>query len=70
MVRVNFSFDTVFIISIKDNGVGFIHEKIADRTNGLRNMKERLASIGGSCNISSSEGTNILLIIPLNTYPV
>lgn len=70
IVSVNFSFDKVFIISIKDNGVGFLHDKITDHTNGLRNMKERLTSIGGSCNISSNGGTNIELIIPLNTYPV
>ncbi|MFT3948526.1 MAG: 7TM diverse intracellular signaling domain-containing protein [Agriterribacter sp.] len=70
MVRVNFSFDEVFTISIKDNGIGFAADTATKHNNGLRNMKERLHSIGGLCEITSNEGTHILLKILLNVYPV
>lgn len=70
-VRVNFYFDTIFIISIQDNGIGFSsHNTTHYNNNGLRNMKERLTSVGGTCDITSDTGTHILLKIPLDTYPL
>lgn len=70
VVKVDFYFNEVFTISIQDNGIGFSYVNTNGHTNGLRNMKERLISIGGSCNITSDEGTKILIKIPLNMYPV
>ncbi|MCC6287481.1 MAG: hypothetical protein IT249_06320 [Chitinophagaceae bacterium] len=70
-VKVNFSFKDVFIISIQDNGIGFTANYAANNnSNGLRNMRERLNTIGGSCEIINKEGIHILLKIPLDVYPV
>ncbi|MFT3746763.1 MAG: 7TM diverse intracellular signaling domain-containing protein [Agriterribacter sp.] len=70
-VNVNFSFREVFIISIKDNGVGFITSHTTNYNgNGLRNIQERLKAIGGSCEIISNEGIHVLLKVPLDKYPV
>ena len=69
-VKVSFYFDGFFTITIHDNGVGFSTNNTNDHNNGLRNMKDRLTSIGGSCKITCIEGTIIFLKIPLNTYPV
>lgn len=69
-VRVNFSFDKVFTISIMDNGTGFNPQQVSNHNNGLRNMKERLISVGGSCEFTVNEGTHIIMKIPLLTYPL
>lgn len=53
-------------ISVQDNGEGF---DVAQQTEGfgLRNMKERIQSIGGSFDITSSrEGTEILMTFPIS----
>jgi len=43
---------------VKDDGKGFVYEKVNAETggNGLRNMKDRIGEIGGSMDITSSEG--------------
>jgi PAS domain S-box-containing protein len=53
-------------LSIEDNGVGFEADDI-DRKNGLLNMQERAALMGGDLNIQSKkgEGTKINLTIPI-----
>lgn len=69
-VRVNFYFDEFFTISIQDNGIGFSFDNTNSHNNGLRNMKERLSFVGGYCDITSIEGTQIRLKVPLDAYPV
>lgn len=64
-----------FKLSVEDDGCGFIFETDAlnrkmrgnsarySSGNGLDNMARRLAKIGGSCDISSSEGTKGIKIV-------
>ncbi len=53
-------------IAIADNGRGFDAAQ-ANRGNGLTNMRERLARIGGECSIASQpgRGTTVSLTLPL-----
>ena len=49
-------------ISVKDNGIGFDHERVKPFSNGLHNMEKRMKSIGGSFNlVNNDEGTLIVL---------
>jgi signal transduction histidine kinase len=49
-------------ISVKDNGIGFNHERIKPFSNGLHNMEKRMKSIGGSFRlVNNPEGTLIVL---------
>ncbi|MBC7605627.1 MAG: sensor histidine kinase [Burkholderiales bacterium] len=55
-----------FILSIKDNGIGFITEKTS-YGNGLRNMRSRLQAINGTWEIKSllGKGTETYLSLPI-----
>lgn len=64
-VQVVFHTGEPFTISISDNGIGFNPSRTFTHKNGLVNLKERLAGIGGSCIITNNEGTSIILKIPL-----
>jgi len=64
-VSITFTMGEFFTISIKDNGIGFNPDDTRILSNGIRNMKERLNIIGGSCQIINGEGTLIILSIPL-----
>jgi ligand-binding sensor domain-containing protein/signal transduction histidine kinase len=66
-----------FDLKVVDNGKGFVTvAPSAARElprggrggNGLKNMRQRLASIGGECQVSSQppEGTTVLMRFPLN----
>jgi signal transduction histidine kinase len=71
---------SLFEIRIEDNGCGFDpvssngsenHETARAKKrggNGLPNMRQRLAEVGGKCTIRSraGEGTCVLLTVPLN----
>ena len=52
-------------ITIRDNGCGF-NPSLASVGNGLTNLRERLASLSGSCEISSQPGagTTVTLVCP------
>ena len=80
--RVSVSMQVVpgrFAIKIKDNGRGFVFDPVAfqivlngdattqRRGNGLANMRQRLADVGGKCEIESQPGqsTEVRLIVPL-----
>jgi len=59
--------EKLLIIIIKDNGVGFdTNLEIKKRRHGLSNMEMRISSIGGNISISSSNGTSIILSIPID----
>src|SRR5581483_2792726 len=60
-----------FEIVASDNGAGF--DPAADSPaagNGLRNMRERLAEVGGSCHVESQPGRGVAVhfLIPLNGH--
>jgi signal transduction histidine kinase len=59
-----------FQVSIADHGCGFDPARPAAATggNGLANMRERLANIGGECRIESApgRGTTVILRWPLD----
>lgn len=65
VIDVLFTDSNQLIVEIADNGKGIDAEKLNQFGNGLKNMKRRMESIGGSFNISSSKGTKIILEIPL-----
>lgn len=54
-------------VAITDNGCGFVvgHERAG--SDGLRNMRERMAELGGECRIESrsEEGTRVVFELPL-----
>lgn len=58
--------DDRLIVHIKDDGVGFAEEMVAGG-HGLRNLRERAASLGGSCEVSTApgSGTRIVWSLPL-----
>lgn len=55
-------------ISLQDNGCGFSLED-APAGNGLKNIKSRLASIGGSSSIESQLGSGTTVYLRLNIKP-
>jgi signal transduction histidine kinase len=52
-------------IRIHDNGKGFDVNDIRPFSNGIGNMKKRLAVLGGNLNIKNSAGSTIILSVPL-----
>lgn len=66
--------DSEFVISVEDNGSGFdggsskSGEDTSVAGNGLANMRQRMADIGGDCRIESKavRGTRIQFVFPLN----
>jgi ligand-binding sensor domain-containing protein/signal transduction histidine kinase len=66
-IRVTFD-DSVCIIAVEDNGRGFHPDSARPDGNGLQNMKERLASIGGRFELLSQpdQGTRLRMFFPLH----
>jgi signal transduction histidine kinase len=67
-----------FEIRVEDNGRGFdVSAKLKEHVgqggsaDGLRNMRQRLESVGGSCRAESApdRGTTLLFALPLNGAP-
>ena len=58
--------DVGWLICIDDDGIGFEPEEVSQEHIGLRSMKERATSFGGSLNIESMPdcGTHILIEVP------
>ncbi|HMH34967.1 MAG TPA: two-component regulator propeller domain-containing protein, partial [Puia sp.] len=52
-------------ISIHDDGKGFKEHQVSGMGNGLRNMRQRIESTGGSMNIQNEQGVRVNLNIPL-----
>jgi signal transduction histidine kinase/ligand-binding sensor domain-containing protein len=53
-------------ISIEDNGHGFENKPADAEANGLDNMRERLAEIGGDCRIQSNAGAGTVVTMELS----
>jgi signal transduction histidine kinase len=69
-VNVQFTAGEHFSITITDNGIGINPSAIRSYNNGLLNMKDRLSAVGGSCIISTHDGTSVILRVPLTSYPL
>ncbi len=52
-------------VVVRDNGRGIPEEAKNDLGNGLRNMHQRMESVGGSFNIENHQGTKITLKVPV-----
>jgi signal transduction histidine kinase len=57
--------EKTLVIIISDNGIGFDISDVKIYRNGIRNMSERLDSIGGYFSISNGQGTSVQLEIPI-----
>jgi signal transduction histidine kinase len=64
-VTVEYSVNAL-ILTVEDNGIGFVLDEMSDSF-GLRGMKKRLESVGGTIQISSTIGigTRIEVSVPL-----
>jgi len=63
-LRIKFS-DRSLEITIEDNGRGFDREPDDALADGLRNMRQRLADIGGECRVESQAGTGTKISLQL-----
>ena len=52
-------------VEISDNGRGFVPDNSSVSGNGLRNMRKRIESIGGSFELKSAAGTRVIFSVPL-----
>ncbi|MBI4326796.1 MAG: ATP-binding protein, partial [Chloroflexi bacterium] len=59
-----------FSITVEDNGKGFRVESAPEGSDGLVNMRQRMADLGGCLELSSGpgRGTRVKLIAPLNQF--
>jgi signal transduction histidine kinase len=64
-VEIEVAVQPQFTITIKDNGKGFGEEEVKLFSNGLRSMRERMESIGGSFTINGGGGTTVTLTMPV-----
>jgi signal transduction histidine kinase len=54
----------VLTVAIQDNGIGMPEKDTGRYGNGLNNMQQRMAAVGGSLNIENHNGTKIKLTVP------
>lgn len=64
-VCISFDIKKDLLISIRDNGKGINNEQGRRFGNGLKNMRQRMESIGGTFKIDCDEGTLIQLTCPV-----
>ncbi len=59
--------DGALVVAVQDNGRGLDHEAPEIGADGLENMRQRLAGLGGSCEITGAvnEGTTVRFRLPL-----
>jgi signal transduction histidine kinase len=55
-------FGTRLIVSVEDDGRGFDPESAASERNGMSNMRQRMADIGGTFSVSSQPGAGCLVV--------
>ena len=64
-IKIDFAIDANLVIKISDNGIGIDLQKLRQFGNGLKNVRRRMESIGGSYHIENNEGTIVTLTLPL-----
>ena len=65
LVEINFNVEQDLNVSIADNGVG-LPVDISKLGNGLNNMTQRIASLGGKLDYLNSNGLTITISLPLD----
>lgn len=65
-VELNFRWDNGLIIDLRDNGRGTSSAPESLPGNGLRQVKRRMASIGGTVHLDGSMGLHVRIYIPLD----
>ncbi|NTW33832.1 MAG: sensor histidine kinase, partial [Bacteroidetes bacterium] len=63
-IKISYAKNQIFL-NISDNGKGFNVEKIDLKSNGIINIKERVALLKGECKFSSSIGNGTQLSIKM-----
>ncbi len=58
-----------FTLAVKDDGLGFELQQASPGGNGLANMQQRLAEIGGRCLVQSAPGTGTAVKFIINIHP-
>ncbi len=62
---LSFHWRNGLMVEVTDNGRGFAPGNGSGTGNGLRNMRKRIESIGGSFELKSGVGTRIIFSVPL-----
>jgi signal transduction histidine kinase len=65
LITIDFDFTTDFTITIHDNGKGIDPASMRQFGNGLKNMRQRMDTIGGRFNITCNNGTTVCISLPL-----
>ena len=60
--------DSNLVITISDNGKGFISSGEDNHGNGLKNMKQRMEKLGGNLIVQNNNGLSIIFEIPLKQF--
>jgi signal transduction histidine kinase len=71
-IRIEMSLEgSVFRVAISDNGKGFSLDERSGAGDGLENMKQRLAHLGGACEVRTTPGagTTVMLVLNLTSLP-
>ena len=63
-ISIRFGNSGGFEMEISDNGVGFDLAHARSGGNGLKNMKQRIETLGGTYNLDAKSGTKIKIEIP------
>jgi signal transduction histidine kinase len=62
-VLIKISYDPVFKIQVSDNGRGIDLNNLRPYSNGIKNMKKRMAAIGGSVLLKNKKGTEVSFVL-------
>lgn len=54
-----------FMLTVRDNGVGFADKQLFAGGNGLKGMRERIEFINGTVDIQSKQGTTLRMHVPV-----
>lgn len=65
LVKIEFTIGDQLIIRIQDNGIGIDMQKLRQFGNGLKNIRRRMESIGGTYTIGNNGGTLTVLTLPV-----
>ncbi len=66
-VVVSFQWKDVLVLEVQDDGIGLMQGAEHGSGNGFRNMRKRAEHIGGSLEVTGTNGTRIRMCVPLGT---